>query len=116
MEKPKPLKAPPMPPYLWRVYEAERRRREGIAGIHAMTRGDVEHKHDVYTIEHGPRGVTVAFHTGVRIRLIATKDQYSGRWKVRLPWGVSIKPEVWRTLARRALWCFVKAREPEKAK
>ena len=74
-----------------------------------------KHEHEVYAIEHGPRGVTVAFRSGVRIRLIATMDQATGRWKVRLPWGVSVDPKIWPGLARRALWCFVKARGAEAA-
>jgi hypothetical protein len=55
--------------------------------------------------------VMVVFRSGVRIRLIATQDQESGSWKVRLPHGVSIDPKIWRTLARRALLRFVRYRE-----
>ena len=72
---------------------------------------DTEHK--PYYVRTEGNSVMVVFRSGVRIRLIATQDQESGSWKVRLPHGVSIDPKIWRTLARRALWCFVRAREEE---
>ena len=53
------------------------------------------------------------FHSGVTVRLIAAQDHVTRSWKVRLPHGVTVDPKIWRTLARRAVWCLVTYCHPE---
>lgn len=67
-----------------------------------------EREQSPYYVRTEGDGVMVVFRSGVRIQLIAARDHETGMWKVRLPWGVSIDPKIWRTLARRALLCYVK--------
>ena len=64
-----------------------------------------------YYVRTEGNGVMLVFRAGVRIRLIASQDHTTGKWKVRLPWGVSVDPKIWRKLAPRAVWCFVKNQE-----
>ena len=64
-----------------------------------------------YRIDSGPNGVVIQFDAGVRIRLIGNQDPGTGRWKVRLPWGVSIDPKLWPTIAGRASWCYAHAQK-----
>ena len=64
-----------------------------------------------YVIRPQGEEMLVEFDVGVRIRLIAVKDLATQRWKVRLPYGVTIAPHHWRRIAARACWLTAKAKE-----
>ncbi len=65
-----------------------------------------------YELRTTDGGIRVCWGVGVEVRLIARKT-IGGRWTVHPPHGVTIKPDIWKDVARRALGRFVETYHPE---
>lgn len=50
------------------------------------------------------------------VRLIASQDVATRRWRIRAPAGVTVKPHVWRKVVGRALREYVRKNHPQDAR
>lgn len=66
----------------------------------------MESEQQSYELRTTDGGIRVCWGVGVEVRLIARQTP-KGRWTVHPPHGVTIRPDIWKDIARRALGRYV---------